>query len=108
MRSKCPIRFKDFVQFVKLEAELANDPIFSQDTLKKERKKGSGEQRDRSAKPKRQNYGGNTGQSFVSSLTPMKSKHINHTASPSTQLPPCSICMANHPVAKGAMNEIDD
>ena len=100
MRRECPIRFKDFVQFVKLEAELAKDAIFSPDALKKERKKGSGEQRDRSAKPKRQNYGGNTGQPFVSSVIPMKSRQINQTASPSTQLPPCSICMDNHSVAK--------
>ena len=30
----------------------------------------------------------------------MKSRQINQTASPSTQLPPCSICMGNHPFAK--------
>ena len=99
MKRECPIHFKDFVQFVKLEAELANDPIFSPDTLKSEKKKASGEQRDRSAKPKRKNYGGNTGQPFVSSVTPMKSRQINQTASPSTQLPTCSICVDNHSVA---------
>ena len=49
MKQECPIRFKDFVQFVKLEAELADDPIFFPDAVKKGRKKGSGEQRDRSA-----------------------------------------------------------
>ena len=38
MKRECPIRFKDFVQFVKLEAELANDPILSPDALKKERR----------------------------------------------------------------------
>ena len=59
-KRECPSRFKDFVWFVKLEAELANDPIFSPDALKRERKRGSGEQRDRSSKPRRQNYGGNT------------------------------------------------
>ena len=48
MKRECPIRFKDFVRFVKLEAELANDPIFSPDALKRERKEGSEEQRDRS------------------------------------------------------------
>lgn len=100
MKRECPIRFKDFVRFVKLEAELANDPIFSPDALKRERKKGSGEQRDRSSKPRRQNYGSNTGQSFASSVTPIKSRQPNQTASPSTQLSPCSICMGNHPVAK--------
>ena len=100
MKRECPIRFKDFVQFVKLEAELANDLLFSPDALKKERKKGSGEQRDRSARPRCQNYGSNTGQSFVSSATPMKSRQINQTTPTSTQLPPCSICMGNHPVAK--------
>ena len=100
MKRECPIRFKDFVRFVKLEAELANDPIFSPDALKRERKKGSGEQQDRSSKPRRQNYGSNTGQSFTSSVTPMKSRQPNQTVSPSTQLSPCSICMGNHPVAK--------
>ena len=66
----------------------------------KERKKGSVEQRDRGVRPKRQNYGGNTGQSFASSVTPMKSRQTNQTASASSQLSPCSICMGNHPVAK--------
>ena len=33
------VGFADFVQFVKLEAELANDPVFSPDVLKKERRK---------------------------------------------------------------------
>ena len=98
MKCECPIRFKDCVRFVKLEAELANDQIFSPDALKRERKKGSGEQRDRSSKPRRQNYVGNTGQSFASSVTPIKSRQSNQTASPSTQLSPCSISMGNHPV----------
>jgi len=35
------VRFKDFVTFIKLEAELANDPVFSPDMLKKERKKNN-------------------------------------------------------------------
>ena len=72
MKRERPIHFKDFIQFVKLEAELANDPIFSPAALKKERKKGSG-QRDRSAKPKRQNYGSIF---FFLSVTPMKLRQI--------------------------------
>ena len=38
-KTKKIITFSDFVKFVKEEAELANDPIFSPDALKKERNK---------------------------------------------------------------------
>ncbi|KAK2548194.1 hypothetical protein P5673_031658 [Acropora cervicornis] len=36
-----PIGFKDFVQFVKQEAEVANDSVFSPDALKRERNKST-------------------------------------------------------------------
>ena len=75
--------------------------------LSREKERRSGEQRDRSSKPRRQNYGGNTGQSFASSVTLMKSRQTNQTASPSTQLSPCSICMGNHPVTKCVSSYIE-
>ena len=39
VKDKKLVGFKDFTNFVKQEAELANDPIFSPDVLKRERKR---------------------------------------------------------------------
>ena len=93
-----PIGFKDFVKFVKLEAELANDPVFSPNALKRERNKGAN-QRDRTTRPKRQNDA-NTGQSFVSSVTPAKPKETGRPAAPQPQIPSCPVCEGNHSVVK--------
>ena len=56
-KHKKPIGFKDFIQFVKLEAEVVNDPVFSPDALKRERNKSTNtsEQRGRVARPRQQN-----------------------------------------------------
>ena len=45
VKDKKVVCFKDFTNFVKQEAELANDPVFSPDVLKRERKKERPRQR---------------------------------------------------------------
>ena len=58
------VGFKDFANFVKQEAELANDPIFSPDVLKRERQKnGPPRDNNRLSKPKPQG-GPDPSQSF--------------------------------------------
>ena len=94
-----PVGFKDFVQFVKQEAEVANDPVFSPDALKRERNKATNtnEQRVRLTRPKRRSEA-STGQSFFSSVT--KSGETSRTAAPLPHLTPCPICEGNHSAVK--------
>ena len=94
-----PIGFKDFVQFVKEEAEAANDPVSSPDALKRERNKSNiaSEQRGRVARPRRQNNA-NTSQSFFSSVK--KAKEVGQTVIPPPQRAFCPICEGNHSVVK--------
>ena len=55
VQDKKLVGFKDFTNFVKQEAELANDPVFSPDVLKRERKKnGPARDNNRLLKPKPQ------------------------------------------------------
>ena len=99
--AKCqnPIGFKDFVQFVKQEAEAANDPVFPPDALKRERDKATNtnEQRVRVTRRKRQSEA-STGQSFFSSVT--KPGETSRTAAPLPQITPCPICKGNHSAVK--------
>ena len=94
-----PIGFKDFVQFVKQEAEVAHDPVFSPDALERERNKATNtnEQRVRVTRPKRRSEA-STGQSFFSSVT--KSGEPSGTAAPLPHLTPCPICEGNHSAVK--------
>ena len=94
-----PIGFKDFVQFVKQEAEVAHDPVFSPDALKRERNKATNtnEQRVRVTRPIRRSEA-STGQSFFSSVT--KSGESSRTAAPLPLLTPCPICEGNHSAVK--------
>ena len=87
-----PIGFKDFVQFVKQEAEVANDPVFSPDALKRERNKATN-----TNEPKRRSEA-STGQSFFSSVT--KLGETSRTAAPLPHLTPCPICEGNHSAVK--------
>ena len=91
--------FKDFVQYVKEEAELANDPIFSPDVLKKERKKnGLLKDNNRNTRPKYQG-GFNPSQSLATSATPVRqSKRQQPTVTP--QRRSCPVCNGSHPIEK--------
>ena len=93
------IGFKDFVQFVKQEAEVANDPVFSPDALKRERNKATNtnEQRVSVTRPKQRSEA-STGQSFFSSVT--KPGETSRTAAPLPHLTPCPICEGNHSAVK--------
>ena len=93
------VAFKDFAQFVKEEAELANDPIFSPDVLKKERKKnGLPKDNNRSTRPKHQG-GFNPSQSLATSATPVrKSKRQQPAATPQGRS--CPVCNGSHTMEK--------
>ena len=67
-KTKKIITFNDFVKFVKEEAELANDPIFSPDALKKERNKtvtGNQPRFGRKIRPKSKGVDGASGTSLA-------------------------------------------
>ena len=63
-KSMSQVKFKDFVNFVREESELANDPIFSPDALRQERKSASREGSSRG-----RNYGQTKSASFVTGVT---------------------------------------
>ena len=50
-----PLRFNDLVRFVKEESDLANDPVFSPDVLKRERKNNAVERAEKRSLEKGQN-----------------------------------------------------
>ena len=71
VKEKRLVGFTDFVKFVKQEAEVANDPIFSPDVLKRERKR-NGLTRDSNSGTRSKYQGGiNPSQSLVTSATPV-------------------------------------
>ena len=94
-----PTGFKDFVQFVKQEAEVANDPVFSPDALKRERNKATNtnDQRVRVTRPKRRSEA-STDQSFFSFV--IKPGETSRTAAPLPQITPCPVCEGNHSAVK--------
>lgn len=92
-----PVVFKDFVLFVKGESELANDPVFSPDALKRERK-GINERVDK----KNQEKSKNSNQKKVFSLAtevaqnPADPVHFN----PPTLQKQCPLCEKGHDLIK--------
>ncbi|KAK3745254.1 hypothetical protein QZH41_010888, partial [Actinostola sp. cb2023] len=73
-KSGKPTSFSNFVKFVRQEAELANDPVFSPEALMRERKKTivSVKPRNRSGYSHRTNGKPQPGQSFVTNDNPQK------------------------------------
>ena len=102
-QAKCqdPIGFKDFVRFVKKEAEVANHPVFSPDALKRERNRATNpsDQRAHGARPRQQNDT-HMGQSFLSSATKAKPKETGRSATPPPLMPPYPVCKGNHSAVK--------
>ena len=93
------VGFTDFVEFVTKESELANDPLFSPDVLKRERKKNNAETREHRARQKPP-AAPTRGQSLA---TATESNRINL----SQQLPSagsihkqCPICDNKHAIVK--------
>ena len=83
------IGFKDLIQFVTHETEVANDPVLSHDALKRERRKAT----DTNKHPVPV-----TGQTFFSAVT--KPGETSRTVAPPPQATPCPVCEGNHSAVK--------
>ena len=102
VKDKNLVGFKDFTNFVKQEAEFANDPIFSPDVLKRERKKnGPARDNNRLLKPKPQG-GSEPSQSFATSANLVKGSEQKQQPPTRGRPPPCPICEDKHFIAKCA------
>ena len=92
------ITFSDFVRFVKEEAELANDRIFSPDALKKERNKtaiANQPRFGRKIRPKSKGIDGASGTSLATRGLPIESKIASEKS-----YQPCPLCEDQYSVVK--------
>ena len=97
-KTKKIITFSDFVKFVKEEAELANDPIFSPDALKKERNKTvtvNQPRFGRKIRPKSKGVDGASGTSLATGGLPIESKIASEKS-----YQPCPLCEGQHSLVK--------
>ena len=97
-KTKKIITFSDFVKFVKEEAELANDPIFSPDALKKERNKTvtvNQPRFGRKIRPKSKGVDGASGTSLATGGLPTESKIASEKS-----YQPCPLCEGQHSLVK--------
>ena len=97
-KTKKIITFSDFVKFVKEEAELANDPIFSPDALKKERNKTvtvNQPRFGRKIRPKSKGVDGANGTSLATGGLPIESKIESEKS-----YQPCPLCEGQHSLVK--------
>ena len=100
VKEKRLVDFTDFVKFVKQEAEVANDPIFSPDVLKRERKR-NGLTRDSNSGTRSKYQGGiNPSQSLVTSATPVDRSEQQQSAATSGREQSCPICNGKHSIVK--------
>ena len=92
--------FTDFVKFVKQEAEVANDPIFSPDVRKRERKR-NGPARDSNRGTRSKYQGGtNPSQSLVTSATPVDHSEQQQPAATTGREQSCPVCNGKHSIVK--------
>ena len=102
VKDKKLVGSKDFTNFVKQEAELANNPVFSPDVLKRERKKnGSARDNNGLLKPKPQG-GSEPSQSFTTSASLVNGSKQKQQPPTRGRPPPCPICEDKHFIAKCA------
>lgn len=100
-KSKKIVTFGDFVKFVKEEAELANDPIFSPSALKAERKKSDTPFRmGRRTRPSKGDNSSSASAFAVSSTQPHNS--FVPLSKPSAEQPDqtCPLCNGQHTLVK--------
>ena len=100
-KSKKIVTFGDFVKFVKEEAELANDPIFSPSALKAERKKSDTPFRmGRRTRPSKGDNSSSASAFAVSSTQPHNS--FVPPSKPSAEQPDqtCPLCNGQHTLVK--------
>lgn len=84
LKSGSNVSFSEFVKFVKEEADLANDPIFSPDLLKREKRKQA--ERD-------QKHKGGRGGSYKAGSFATNTQTGRNTDRP---VVPCPLCTKNH------------
>ena len=108
-KKKKIVTFSDFVKFVREEAELANDPIFSPDALKRERKKtetGNHWRLGRGKRPSNKDESGPNASAFAT-LGNRNRRAPRPTSSPPSLKPLgnqtdqlCPLCNGQHDLAK--------
>lgn len=90
-RSRTSVSFSEFVRFVKEESDLANDPVFSPDALRRERRNYS-ETRARENKPRWRNKDRGA-DSFATSTS---QEHTARQLSPKRTVTKCPLCHRDH------------
>ena len=85
------VSFCDFVKFVQKEADLANDPIFSPDALRREKRRPL----ERDQRSKGRNSGSTAGNSFATNASPDTSLRTSRRPAVS-----CLLCEKNHDLEK--------
>lgn len=88
MKTGAAVSFKNLVEFIREESELANDPVFSPSVLKRERNKTLLKEPTSQRYPQRRAPGAST------LLTSSASSQINKSATPSK--PQCPLCKKGH------------
>ena len=100
VKEKRLVRFTDFVKFVKQEAEVANDPIFSPDVLKRERQRNVlARDNHRGTRLKYQRRA-NPSQSLVTSATPVDHSEQQQSAATWGREQSCPACNGKHTIMK--------
>ena len=90
MKTERTVSFHDLAEFVREEADLANDPVFSPEALKGERDKVS----DRSRVKRSQ--GANSFLSFSSRTPPSESRGRSNAGQKPKEQSLCIFCGGNH------------
>ena len=94
------VGFGDFVKFVKQEAELANDPVFSPDALKRERRKASTKESTGDTQKRQAKNVNKSSHSFATSGLPSKPSDSYRSAVSQRQDPTCAMCKGKHSLLK--------
>ena len=98
-RSMKIVTFSDFTQFAREEAELANDPIFSPDALKAERKKTDTQMRSGwKGKQNKRGEGRVSADSFATTITQLPDTSVPPSKTSADQA--CPLCNCQHALAK--------
>ena len=100
VKEKRLVSFTDFVKFVKQEAKVGNDPIFSPDILKRERKRNDPTRDNTRGMRSRYQGGINPSQSLVTSATPVGHSEQTPTAATSGREQSCPVCNGKHAIVK--------
>lgn len=100
VKGKRLVGFTDFVKFVKQEAEVANNLIFSPDVLKRERKRNGPARHNTHGTRSKYQGGINPSQSLVTSATPVGHSEQTQSAATSGREQSCPDCNGKHTIVK--------